>query len=108
MGLVQVAAPPQVAGSAVWVRRARDGPAADVVGAGRQQQLLAGVGPQAAHPLGDEPGVERFLLVGVLGVGGVDGGDGPLEARLGHARRASASRRASRSSMAAAGRAAAK
>ena len=91
---LQRLAPPQVAGAPFGGRRAGHRPPAEVVTARREQQRFARVGAQARDPLGDELGVQDLLRArapahpdrrGVLGIGGVDLGEGALQA-VGHRR----------------------
>ena len=60
-----------------------------MVGTGGEELRVGGVGVEPAHPLGDQLGVRELLRpcdtvddehVRILGVAGVDGGEGRLEA----------------------------
>lgn len=88
VALLLVAAPAQVAGSAIGIPVARELPAPEVVGPGRDEERVVGIGDQLGDPpVGEAPVCEREgeLLaadddaVGVLRVGRVDRGERGLE-----------------------------
>jgi hypothetical protein len=87
MKLVKPGTPGVIAFLVHRITAAWHGPALDVLGAHRQLRDLAGVRCIANYHPGHAFGVEQLLglalvLVRVLGIGGIEQGDGAVEALL--------------------------